>query len=127
DGGRVAAAVLEVGLGGRWDATNVGQPLVSVITRIDYDHQEFLGRRLEEIAGEKAGIIRGGTAISAAQAPEAMAVIEARCREVGVPLLVEGRELTVMARTSDLAGHRLRGPRPRWSYDALPVALPPLS
>ena len=123
---RVDAAVLEVGLGGRWDATNVGQPLVSVITRIDYDHQEFLGRRLEDIAGEKAGIIRGGTAISAAQAPEAMAVIEARCRAVGVPLLVEGRDLTVMARASDLAGHRLRVRGPGWSYDDLRVALPGL-
>ena len=71
----------------------MGSPLVSVVTRIDYDHQEFLGRRLEDIAGEKAGIIRGGTALSAAQAPEAMAVVEARCRAVGVPLLVEGREL----------------------------------
>src|SRR5262249_40546884 len=123
---RVDAAVLEVGLGGRWDATNVGQPLVSVITRIDYDHQEFLGWRLEDIAGEKAAIIRGGTAISAAQAPEAMAVIEARCRAVGVPLLVEGRELTVRARESDLAGHRLDVDRPRWAYGDLRVALPGL-
>ncbi len=108
----VDAAVLEVGLGGRWDATNVGSPLVSVVTRIDYDHQEFLGRRLEDIAGEKAGIIRGGTALSAAQAPEAMAVVQARCRAVGVPLLVEGRELTVEALASDLEGHwlRLSGP-----------------
>jgi dihydrofolate synthase / folylpolyglutamate synthase len=123
---RVDAAVLEVGLGGRWDATNVGQPLVSVITRIDYDHQEFLGRRLEDIAGEKAGIIRGGTAISAAQAPEALTVIEARCRAVGVPLLVEGRELTVSARASDLAGHRLDVRGPGWAYDDLRLALPGL-
>jgi dihydrofolate synthase/folylpolyglutamate synthase len=123
---RVDAAVLEVGLGGRWDATNVGQPLVSVITRIDYDHQEFLGRRLEDIAGEKAGIIRGGTAISAAQAPEAMAVIEARCRSVGVPLLGEGRELSVRARASDLAGHRLDVRGPGWAYEDLRLALPGL-
>jgi dihydrofolate synthase/folylpolyglutamate synthase len=123
---RVDAAVLEVGLGGRWDATNVGQPLVSVVTRVDYDHQEYLGRRLEDIAGEKAGIIRGGTAISAAQAPEAMAVIEARCRTVGVPLLVEERELTVRARASDLAGHRLDVRGPGWAYNDLRLALPGL-
>lgn len=122
----VDAAVLEVGLGGRWDATNVGHPLVSVVTRIDYDHQEFLGRRLEDIAGEKAGIIRGGTALSAAQAPEALAVIEARCRAVGVPLLVEGRDLTVEARESDLAGHRLGLRGPGWRYDDIRVALPGL-
>jgi dihydrofolate synthase/folylpolyglutamate synthase len=122
----VEAAVLEVGLGGRWDATNVGQPLVSVVTRIDYDHQDFLGRRLEEIAGEKAGIIRGGTAVSAAQAPEAMAVIEARCRAVGVPLLVEGRELAVETLASDLAGHRLRLRGPGFAYDDVRLALPGL-
>jgi dihydrofolate synthase/folylpolyglutamate synthase len=123
---RVDAAVLEVGLGGRWDATNVGQPLVSVITQIDYDHQEFLGRRLEDIAGEKAGIIRGGTAISAAQAPEAMAVIEARCRAEHVPLQIAGRDLIVRARASHLDGHRLDVRGPGWAYDDLRLALPGL-
>ena len=116
----VDAAVLEVGLGGRWDATNVGAPVTSVITRIDYDHQEFLGRRLEDIAGEKAGIIRGGVALSAAQAPEALAVLEARCRAVSVPLLVEGRELLVRAHASDLAGHRVTFRGPGWAYDGRP-------
>jgi dihydrofolate synthase/folylpolyglutamate synthase len=123
---RVDAAVLEVGLGGRWDATNVGAPLVSVVTRIDYDHQEFLGRRLEDIAGEKAGIIRGGVALSAAQASEAMAVLEARCRAVEVPLLVEGRQLEVQALESDLAGHRLRLRGPDFAYDDVRLALPGL-
>jgi dihydrofolate synthase/folylpolyglutamate synthase len=122
----VDAAVLEVGLGGRWDATNVGQPLVSVVTRIDYDHQEFLGRRLEDIAGEKAAIIRGGTALSAAQAPEAMAAIEARCEAVHVPLLVERRELMIEALASDLDGHRLRVRGPGWAYDDVRLALPGL-
>ena len=122
----VDAAVLEVGLGGRWDATNVGSPLVSVVTRIDYDHQEFLGRRLEDIAGEKAGIIRGGTALSAAQAPEAMAVVEARCRAVGVPLLVERRELTVETLASDLEGHWLHFRGPGWSYADVRLSLPGL-
>ncbi|HLE44438.1 MAG TPA: folylpolyglutamate synthase/dihydrofolate synthase family protein [Methylomirabilota bacterium] len=103
----VDVAVLEVGLGGRWDATNVGAPLASVITRVDYDHQEYLGDRLEEIAAEKAAIIRGGVALSAAQAPEALAVIEARCRDLGVPLLVEGRDLRAEVVRSDLHGQRL--------------------
>jgi len=122
----VEAAVLEVGLGGRWDATNVGRPAVTVITRIDYDHQEFLGRRLEEIAGEKAAIIRAGTALSAAQAPEAMGVVDARARAVGVPLLVEGRELGIEVRASDLGGHCLRLSGPGWAYDDLRLALPGL-
>lgn len=127
----VEAAVLEVGLGGRWDATNVGAPLASVITRIDYDHQEFLGYRLEEIAAEKAGIVRergdseGGAAValSAAQAPEAMAVVEARCRALGVPLLVEGRDLRVEVVRSDLRGHRLHLAGPGWVYRDLDLAL----
>jgi dihydrofolate synthase/folylpolyglutamate synthase len=122
----VDVAVLEVGLGGRWDATNVGRPLVSVVTRVDYDHQEFLGRRLEEIAGEKAAIIRGGVALSAAQAPEAMAAVEMHCRAVGVPLLVEGRQLMVQAVASDLGGHRLRLRGPDWAYDDVRLALPGL-
>jgi dihydrofolate synthase/folylpolyglutamate synthase len=122
----VDAAVLEVGLGGRWDATNVGAPLVSVVTRIDYDHQEFLGRGLADIAREKAGILRGGVALSAAQAPEAMAVLEARCRAVRVPLLVEGRDLVVQAHASDLAGHRLAFRGPGWAYDDVHLALPGL-
>jgi dihydrofolate synthase/folylpolyglutamate synthase len=122
----VEAAVLEVGLGGRWDATTVGAPLVSVLTRIDYDHQEYLGARLQEIAAEKAAIIRGGVALSAAQAPEAADVIEARCREVGVPLLVEGRELGVQARRSDVRGHSLDLRGPGWALGGVDLALPGL-
>lgn len=125
----VAVAVLEVGLGGRWDATNVGAPLASVITRIDYDHQEYLGCRLAEIAAEKAGIIRdcregrGTVALSAAQAPEAMEVVESRCRTLGVPLLVEGRELGVEVVRSDLRGHRLHLRGPGWALRDLDLAL----
>src|SRR5579864_7104498 len=60
----VELAVLEVGMGGRLDATNIADPCLSVITDIDYDHQKFLGNTLPEIAREKAGIIRrGGTAV----------------------------------------------------------------
>ncbi len=120
---RVEAAILEVGMGGRWDATNVGAPAVSVITRVDYDHQQYLGRRLEEIATEKAAIIRGGLALSAAQAPEAMEVVRARCRAVGVPLLVEGEGLRVEVTRADLRGHCLRLRGPDWTLDDLDLAL----
>jgi dihydrofolate synthase/folylpolyglutamate synthase len=72
----VDVAVLEVGMGGRLDATNVVEPLVSVITDISLDHQKFLGNTVREIAGEKAGIIRaGGTVVTLSQHPEANDVI----------------------------------------------------
>jgi dihydrofolate synthase/folylpolyglutamate synthase len=120
----VEAAVLEVGLGGRFDATNVGQPLVSVVTRIDYDHQEFLGKRLADIAGEKAGIIRGGTALSAAQAPGRWPSSRPGAGRRGA--LVESRELRVETLASDLAGHRVRLRGPGWAYDDVRLALPGL-
>lgn len=108
-------AVLEVGMGGRWDATSVGCPLVSVITPIDFDHQAYLGWRLEEIAVEKAAIIRSGVALSAAQAPAAEAVLEARARDAGVRLFTEGRELHVSVRAQDLGGFRLDLQGPHWA------------
>src|ERR1700689_5145620 len=73
---RVDLAVLEVGMGGRLDATNVVEPLVSVITDISLDHQKFLGDTVGEIAGEKVGIIRrGGIVVTLPQQPEANDVI----------------------------------------------------
>ena len=73
---RVEIAVLEVGMGGRLDATNVVQPLVSVVTDISLDHQKYLGNTVKEIAREKAGIIRpGGVVVTLPQQPEANDVI----------------------------------------------------
>ena len=71
---RVDVAVLEVGLGGRLDATTVGRPRVVVIGPIDYDHQHELGDTLTLIAGEKAAIIRSGVAFTARQDPEAASI-----------------------------------------------------
>jgi dihydrofolate synthase/folylpolyglutamate synthase len=122
----VDVAVLEVGLGGRWDATNVGDPLVRVLTRIDYDHQEYLGHRLADIAAEKVAIVRprpGGVALSDAQADEAMAVIEAHCRAVGVPLLVAGRDFGAERVHSTPAGHRLHLRGPGWALADVDLAL----
>lgn len=77
--------VLEVGLGGRLDATNVVTPELCVITPIDYDHEQYLGRTIEAIAGEKAGILkRGRPAIFARQRPEAECVLINRARELDV-------------------------------------------
>jgi dihydrofolate synthase/folylpolyglutamate synthase len=86
--------LIEVGLGGRFDATNVfDAPAVSVITPIDYDHLEMLGPDLARIAWEKAGIIkRGRPVVSARQPREADAVIEAEAEAQGAPLLLMGRD-----------------------------------
>ncbi len=76
--------VMEVGLGGRLDATNVVKPQVCVITSISYDHMDVLGDTLGKIAGEKAGIVKTGVpVVSAPQNPEAMEVIERVCESAG--------------------------------------------
>ncbi len=79
--------ILETGLGGRLDSTNATQPIVSVLTPIDYDHQKWLGYTLTEIAGEKAGIIKEKIpVVSAAQPEEAAAVVRTRAAECQAPL-----------------------------------------
>ncbi|MEA3407340.1 MAG: folylpolyglutamate synthase/dihydrofolate synthase family protein [Chloroflexota bacterium] len=90
---QIDIGVIEVGLGGRLDATNVLKPLVSVITSISKDHTELLGDTIEAIAREKAGIVKEGTpVVSAPQRPEAMRVIEAVCEERNAPLVIVGRD-----------------------------------
>jgi dihydrofolate synthase/folylpolyglutamate synthase len=87
----VEVAVLEVGLGGRLDATNVIAPELCVITPVDYDHQDFLGHRIEQIAAEKAGILKPGVpAVFARQSAPAMRVLERRAAELGVPFVRSG-------------------------------------
>jgi dihydrofolate synthase/folylpolyglutamate synthase len=120
----VDVAVLEVGLGGRLDATTVGTPEVAVIARVDLDHQAVLGATLEAIATEKAAIIRGGVAVSAAQAPEAERVIVTRAAAVGVPLLIEGRDLSVSVERRGPDGQRLACAGPGWSLAGLELAMP---
>ena len=81
-------AVYEVGMGGRLDATNVVKPEVAVITSIDFDHENYLGHSIEEIAAEKAGIIKPGAwVVSAVERPEARAVIARRAREADARLV----------------------------------------
>ncbi len=91
---QVELAVLEVGLGGRLDATNVSAPVVTAITPIDFDHQRHLGDTLSEIAGEKAGIIKPRTPLVVApQKPEVMQIITARARELDAPTIVVEEKL----------------------------------
>lgn len=94
--GGVDWAVLEVGMGGRLDATNVVTPRVSVITEIGMDHMEFLGATLRQIALEKAGIIKEGVpVVSSPGSEEALAVVEERCREKKAPHYLVGRDIEV--------------------------------
>ncbi|MEW6094551.1 MAG: folylpolyglutamate synthase/dihydrofolate synthase family protein, partial [Chloroflexota bacterium] len=105
---KVDAAVIEVGLGGRLDATNVVAPRVSVITSLSYDHMAVLGNTLTLIAGEKAGIIKPGVpVVSAPQADEALAVLERISAERGSPLTLVGRDMEIKAREHSLDGQSL--------------------
>lgn len=90
---KVEIAVIEVGLGGKLDATNVIRPLASIITRVAYDHQNYLGNSLSEIAGEKAGIIKEGIpVISGCRDGVPMRIVRGRAKKVGAPLLESFRD-----------------------------------
>jgi dihydrofolate synthase / folylpolyglutamate synthase len=106
---KVDLAVVEVGMGGRLDATNILIPDVGIITSISFDHMIQLGDTLAAIAGEKAGIIKSRvTTVSEPQADEVMEVIEDACRLVGAPLIRVGRDVTY-AWEPILEGPRLGG------------------
>ncbi|MEO1468041.1 MAG: folylpolyglutamate synthase/dihydrofolate synthase family protein [Pseudomonadota bacterium] len=114
--------LLEVGLGGRLDATNVIVPRLAVITPVSMDHQQYLGDTLAKIAGEKAGVLKPGVpAVIAPQAPEAMAVIETRAAAIGAPLTVAGRDWTVALDGETLVYESPAGTR-RLPRPALPGA-----
>jgi dihydrofolate synthase/folylpolyglutamate synthase len=104
----VEAAVIEVGLGGRLDATNIVTPLVSVITSLSYDHMAVLGDTLAQIAGEKAGIIKEGVpVVSSPQVDEALGVLEKVAAERNAPLTLVGRDVVFEAGEHSLDGQSL--------------------
>jgi dihydrofolate synthase/folylpolyglutamate synthase len=104
----VNAAVIEVGLGGRLDATNIVTPNVSVITSLSYDHMAVLGNTLAQIAGEKAGIIKEGVpVVSAPQAGEALEVLERVAREKNCRFFLVGRDVKFERLASSLDGQSL--------------------
>lgn len=104
----VDAAVIEVGLGGRLDATNIVMPRVSVITSLSYDHMAVLGNTLAEIAGEKAGIIKEGIpVVSAPQAGEALEVLGRVAKEKGCPFVLVGEDVKFERVASNVDGQSL--------------------
>lgn len=104
----VNAAVIEVGLGGRLDATNIVMPNAAVITSLSYDHMAVLGNTLAEIAGEKAGIIKPDIPIvSAPQIDEALQVVERIAKQRNAPLVLVGKDVTFERLSSSLDGQEL--------------------
>lgn len=104
----VDVVVLEVGIGGSWDATNVADAVVSVVTPVDLDHTDMLGETLEDIAAEKAGILKpGGFLVSAAQDPGVAQVLLERARELGVSFRFAGIEFGVESRSTAVGGQVL--------------------
>ena len=108
----VDVMVLEVGLGGTWDSTNVADAQVAVLTPISIDHERLLGSTVEAIAAEKAGIIKqGATAVVGVQTLGAIEVLGERAQQVEATLVLEGRDVGVLAREIALGGQvvSLRG------------------
>jgi dihydrofolate synthase/folylpolyglutamate synthase len=114
---KAAPIILETGMGGRLDATNIVHPEVSVITNISMDHQDYLGESLAAIAAEKAGIIKQGVPlVTFARQKTVLHLFRNRCRELAAPIYVGG---------VDFRGRG--GPRGRFSYQGLDQHLPGLS
>jgi|TARA_B110000503_G_scaffold129796_1_gene202423 dihydrofolate synthase / folylpolyglutamate synthase len=111
----VDVAIIEVGLGGTWDATSVCRPQVAVITPVDLDHQEYLGETIREIAGEKAGILANAeAAVLGPQSPEAAAILVQACEDADLQPTRFGVEYGVNSQALAVGGqllslHGLRG------------------
>src|SRR3954466_2090246 len=120
----VDVAVVEVGMGGTWDAPNVADAAVAVVTPIGVDHTSYLGNPAEEIAVEKAGIIKPGSAVVLAeQAIGPAEVLLRRCAEVGVTPVREGLEFGLASRVPAVGGQllSLQGLRARYDEVFLPL------
>jgi dihydrofolate synthase/folylpolyglutamate synthase len=120
----VDVAVVEVGMGGQWDATNVADGQVAVVLPVGVDHAKYLGDRPVQIAREKAGIIKpGATAVLTEQSPDVAAVLLERCVEVGATVVREGLEFGVVSRVPAVGGQvvTLQGLRARYDDVFLPL------
>jgi dihydrofolate synthase/folylpolyglutamate synthase len=120
----VDVAVVEVGMGGAWDATNVADGKVAVVLPISVDHARYLGDRPEDIALEKAGIVKpGSTLVMAEQTPAVAEVLVERAAEVGAAVVREGAEYAVASRLPAVGGQvvGLQGLRREYDEVFLPL------
>ncbi|MGB8382286.1 MAG: folylpolyglutamate synthase/dihydrofolate synthase family protein [Dermatophilaceae bacterium] len=116
----VHVAIVEVGLGGSWDATNIADGQVAVVTPVDLDHTRLLGSTIEAIATEKAGIIKpGAIAVSGVQDPSVGAILAERAEQVGARILFEGIDFGVTGRDVALGGQLLSVRGLAGDYDEL--------
>jgi len=120
----VDVAVVEVGMGGAWDATSVADADVAVVTPIDVDHASYLGDTPADIAVEKAGIIKpGGRLVLAAQPAEVLETMLGRAAEVGAPVVLEGADFGVESRVAAVGGQQftIQGVKGRYEDILLPL------
>ncbi len=120
----IDAAVVEVGMGGSWDATNVADGQVAVVTPVAVDHAAYLGDRIEAIAAEKSGIIKPGShLVLAEQEPDVLDVVMRRAVDVGATVLREGVDFGVAERLTALGGQQidLQGVAGRYGEIFLPL------
>lgn len=120
----VDVAVVEVGMGGVWDATSVADAEVAVVTPIDLDHTSYLGDTTRDIAAEKSGIIKpGGRLVLASQPEEVLEVMLTRAAEVGAPVVLEGADFRVESRTAAVGGQMftIQGVKGRYEDILLPL------
>ena len=124
---KVDLAIMEVGMGGRLDATNVIEPLVSIITNVSMDHEQYLGETLAEVATEKAGIIKSGVPLVSGVAPDDSGeVIEKTCRQRTSPLYLLGRDFHGRKRQNPGNGDQKIWDWSGWdgcAYRELPLAM----
>ena len=121
---QVEISVLETGLGGRLDATNVVMPLVSVITRIDIEHTQYLGKTIEEIAAEKSGIIKAGHAVICGTMPdEAREVVRRVAREREAKLILVEDAVSVRRTNQTLRGQKIKIETASTSYGSVLLPL----
>lgn len=116
----VDLAVLEVGMGGKWDATNMTDPIAACLLPISLDHMRYLGNTIEKIAIDKSHIIKAdSTAVVATQAPEVLEIIQRRCDKVGASLLYQGRDFDVSKRVDGVGGQSFDVQTPKGHYQDL--------
>lgn len=123
----VDVAIVEVGMGGRWDATNVLDADAAVIGPIDMDHMQWLGDTVEQIAGEKAGIIKKGSTVVIGPQPHAeqvMPILLDEARKAGAAAVIrDGQEMNVLSRTPAVGGQMATLSTPNGTYEDVPIAM----